>query len=168
MPTVCRALVLLAAAAAGLRVPAAAQERVGSFTYVEHVDELTTERVYLGFTKAVDARGLDADGVLIVACAVGGEPLVSLRAGRILGDDQFVVVFDRFPGQPLKKTGWIPMAEGGGNTIKSAAPKAFLRRAGKSSYVVMRVFNYDGEAFTYKFMLDGLVAVVRRLPCFKP
>jgi len=144
-----------------LTIAFAAESQIGSFTVSITTDELTDEKVILAFTKAISYPDAANDAALILRCVRDAFDIY-IYADEFLNIDDEVPAQYKIDGVLVKDpTTFTPSTDG--TAAFAFAPKAFLVDLvnGDDSDMVIRLWDYQGTPYTYKFRLEGLMDVLR-------
>lgn len=144
-----------------LAVAMASEQQIGSFTVVTTKDELTDEVKIIAATPAISFPDLANDAALVLRCN-GEEFDIIVFADKYLNSNDEIPVKYKIDGVLVKfPAKFVPATTG--TAAFAFAPKAFLVDLvnGDGSEMVIRLWDYQGTAYTYKFKLDGLMQVLK-------
>ena len=143
-----------------LAVAMASEQQIGSFSVETTKDELTDEVKIIAITPAVSFPHLANNAALVLRCN-GDEFDIFIFADKYLNSDDEIPAKYKIDGVlvdfPEK---FVPSTRG--TAAFAFAPNAFLIDLvnGDGSDMVIRLWDYQGTAYTYKFELDGLMQVL--------
>ncbi len=141
------------------------RQKIGDWTYVPKIDEMTDENTSYIHTNDLNSTVI-RDGNLVFR--TNGDSLaIYLSAGTYLDNDPVRVIcrFDQEEAFPEIK--WNPSTDGDAVFCPSYMSRIIVSNAKKYSQVIIRVFDYEGTAYTYKFSLSGFTRAFNLLPCAK-
>jgi len=144
-----------------LVVAIASKQQIGSFIVETTKDELTDEVKIIATTPAISFPDLADDAALILRCN-GDDFDIFIYADEYLNSDDEIPAKYKIDGVLVKfPTEFVPATTG--TAAFALAPEAFLIDLvnGDGSDMVIRLWDYRGTAYTYKFKLDGLMRVLK-------
>lgn len=143
---------------------ASAQTSIGNFNYYRDVDPIDdTDRSIIA-TTAIDAALYD-NPRLIWRC-LDQELELIYDPDEYLGEDQSIPVQFRFDNEPASAVqDWNFSTSGTAAFAPESQTSAFTAAVLDARRVVMRVWDYSDEAYTYTFDLAGIRNALSELAC---
>jgi hypothetical protein len=152
--------ILLAAGLCLLAAPAAAQTRMGAFTFHDEKDPITDENSSYIYTE--EAEGGFMPATLLYKCE-DGEVLTLLKGNGFYMDDELQVTW-RFDQQEPQTASWR-VAEVQWLIPPMENQETFRTSALTASRLAIRVRESDGGSRTYLFNLNGFTRGFQAMGC---